>query len=150
MGRPRKNPELPLPPPETLGDRLRAQRVQLGLTQLQLAEALGVAERAVQNYEQDRNAIRMVVLERLGRIGFNIDDLVYGTDRGELDAEDRALWDRAEAWADIYCVDENNRPLPNLAKYQRITTMYRWLKTAQGDEAEIEARLNQMTPPRAA
>lgn len=150
MGRPRKNPEFPPPPPETLGDRLRAARTRLGLTQVQLAQALGVADRAVQNYEQDRNAIRMSVLERLGRIGFDIQYLVYGNEHAELSASDQALWERVVDWANTNCVDEENRPLPEAAKYQRMTTLYRWLKGAQGDPAEVADRLQRMSASRAA
>lgn len=145
LGRPRKNPAYPPPPAETLGDRLRAERARLGYTQVQLAEALGVAERAIKNYEQDRNAIRMLILEKLGRLGFDIDFLIFGNDRPKLEPLDEQLWDRLVAWADANCVDEKKQPLNAYAKYQRITTLYRWLKSADGDGADVEARLEALS-----
>lgn len=150
MGRPRKNPEFPPPPPETLGDRLRAERSRLGFTQVQLAEALKVAERAVQNYEQDRNAIRMAVLERLGRLGFDIDFLVFGNERNHLGALDQALFNRIVTWVSTNCVDEKNQPLDDLARYQQITRLYRWLRSTNCDEAEVEERLQRFSASRAA
>lgn len=150
MGRPRKNPDFPPPPPETLGDRLRAERSRLGFTQVQLAEALEVAERAVQNYEQDRNAIRMAVLERLGRLGFDIDFLVFGNERNNLGPLDQGLFDRIVAWVNTNCVDERNQPLDDLARYQQVTRLYRWFKSANCDRAEVEERLQRLTRSRVA
>lgn len=128
-----------------MGDRLRAERARLGYTQVQLAQALDVAESAIKNYEQDRNAIRMLILEKLGRLGFDIDFLIYGNDRLKLEPLDQQLWDRLVAWADAHYVDEKNQPLNAYAKYQRIMTLYRWLKSAEGDGVDVEARLESLS-----
>jgi transcriptional regulator with XRE-family HTH domain len=150
VGRPRKNPDLPLPPPETLGERLRAERERLGLTQVELASALEIAERAVQNYEQDRNAIRMSVLERLRKIGIDVDFVVYGRDPEALEPLDQALWDRVVAWSDANSRDADGRPLNDYARYQRITLVYRWLRGCKDDQAEFEERLSKLPGSKAA
>jgi transcriptional regulator with XRE-family HTH domain len=124
--------------------------MQLGFTQAQLAKALGVAERAIQNYEQDHSAIQMRLLERLGGLGFDIVFLVFGNDRAQLDALDQALWDRVVAWANANCLDEKGQPLHEFARFQRISHVYRWLKNAGVSESEVEERLHRMSGARAA
>src|SRR4051812_13473120 len=98
VGRPRKNPEFPAPPPETLGARLRAERVRLGLTQEQLADSLGVALSALQNYEQDKNSLKSPVLERLRKAKIDVEYVVYGRDPEALEPLDAGLWKRVKAW----------------------------------------------------
>jgi transcriptional regulator with XRE-family HTH domain len=149
-GRPRKNPEFPLPPPETLGERLREERVRLGLTQEQLAGQLGIALSALQNYEQDRNSIKSPVLERLRRAKVDVEYVVYGRDPEALEPLDADLWDRVKAWDAANPNDADGKPLNEYFRYQRITLFYRWLRDGRGDEAELEEQLRKLQGAKAA
>jgi transcriptional regulator with XRE-family HTH domain len=150
VGRPRKNPEFPEPPPETLGARLRAERVRLGLTQEQLADALGVALSALQNYEQDRNSLKSPVLERLRKVKIDVEYVVYGRDPEALEPLDTGLWKRVKAWDAANPNDADGNPLNEYFRYQRITLLYRWLKDGNSDQADFEERLERLTRNRAA
>lgn len=97
-GRPRKNPEFPLPPPETAGERLAAERRRLGLTQEELAGILDVAHSAVQKWEQGRNSIKTPVLHAMREAKIDVNFVVYGKDREALEPLDAALWERVKAW----------------------------------------------------
>ncbi|TXH00091.1 MAG: XRE family transcriptional regulator [Nevskiaceae bacterium] len=124
----RKCYEFPTPTQDTVGDRLRARRLQLGFTQAALAEAIGVSERAVQKYEDNGTAIRTSLLVQLARLGFDIDLLVFGVNHPELSEADKELWDRVVAWGDESLVDEKNRPHSDYFRYQLMAKFFRWLK----------------------
>ena len=49
----------------SMGERIRQRREALGMTRLELAEALGVSRSAVGNYETDISAPKEEVLQRL-------------------------------------------------------------------------------------
>jgi len=149
-GRPRKNPEFPLPPPETLGERLRAERTRLGLTQGELADAVGVALSALQNYEQDRNSIKSPVLERLRRAKIDVEYVVYGRDPEALEPLDADLWERVKAWDAANANHADGKPLNEYFRYQRVTLFYRWLRAGTGSEAELEVRLSKLLGRKAA
>lgn len=144
VGRPRKNPEFPPPPPGTLGERLRAERTRLGLTQEQLAEALGVALSAFQNYEQDRNSLKAPVLKRLREAQIDVEYVVYGRDTAALEPLDLDLWERVKEWDAANPTDANGKPLNEYFRFQRITLFYRWLRESPGSQDELEERLNQL------
>ncbi|TDP74753.1 helix-turn-helix domain-containing protein [Roseateles toxinivorans] len=149
-GRPRKNPEFPPPPPETLGERLRDERVRLGLTQEHLAEILGVALSALQNYEQGRNTLKTPVLERLRRAKVDVDYVVYGRDAAALEPLDADLWERVKAWDAANPNDADGKPLNEYSRYQRVTLFYRWLREDSGSQGEVEERLSKLLRSRAA
>ena len=149
-GRPRKNPEFPLPPPETLGERLRAERLRLGQTQEELASQLGIALSALQNYEQDRNSIKSPVLERLRRAKVDVEYVVYGRDPEALEPLDADLWERVKAWDAANPSDADGRQLNEYFRYQRITLFYRWLREGTRDKAELEEQLSKLLGAKAA
>lgn len=49
----------------SIGSRIKERREELGLTQLQLAEALGVTSGAISNYETDSNSPKASILYRV-------------------------------------------------------------------------------------
>ena len=51
----------------SFGQRLRQRRRELGISQGELAKALGVSLSAVSNYENGQNAMREDVLLQIGR-----------------------------------------------------------------------------------
>lgn len=53
---------------ETLGERIRARRDYLGLTQQELADAFGCARETISNWEHGRRGIDAIDLIRLARI----------------------------------------------------------------------------------
>lgn len=149
-GRPRRNPEFPPPPPETLGERLKAERTRLGLTQEELARQLRVALSALQNYEQDRSSIKTPVLERMRKAKIDVDYVVFGRDAAASEPLDAALWDRVKAWDATNPNDADGKPLNEYFRYQRITLLYRWLRDERGSEVELDERLSQLTGAKAA
>lgn len=52
---------------EHIGDRIRRRRVELGITQEELAAALGVSYQQIQKYEAGSNRISAVYLHRIAR-----------------------------------------------------------------------------------
>ena len=50
---------------ETLGQRIRAQRIRLGMTQEELAEATFIPKPTISNYENDRIDIKSSVIAEL-------------------------------------------------------------------------------------
>ena len=53
---------------ETLGQRIRAQRIRLGMTQEELAEALYVEKSIISNYENDKKEMRASGLAELAKV----------------------------------------------------------------------------------
>ena len=149
-GRPRKHPEFPLPPPETLGARLAAERRRLGVTQEELAKSLGIAPTALRNYEQDRTTIKTSVLDRMRRASIDVEFVVFGRDREALEPLDADLWKRVKAWDLANPNDVEGKPLNEYYRYQRVTLLYRWLRSKPHGEADIEERLNKFVGARAA
>lgn len=132
-GRPRRNPEFPPPPPETLGARLASERRRIGLTQQQLADALGVALSNLRNYEQDRNSLRSALIERMRNLRIDVDYVIFGRDPAALGPIDAALWDWVKAWDAKNSKDAEGNELNEYARYQRITLFYRWLHEGRGE-----------------
>lgn len=72
---------------QQIGERIRLRRTELGLTQDQLAAALGVSYQQVQKYENGANRISAVRLWQIGRrlevpVGWFFDEL-EGTGGGD-------------------------------------------------------------------
>ena len=124
--------------------------MRLGLTQEQLAETLGVALSALQNYEQDRNSLKAPVLKRLREAQVDVEYVVYGRDAEALEPLDLDLWERVKSWDAANPLDADGKPLNEYFRYQRITLFYRWLRENPAGQGEIEERLNQMLRSRAA
>jgi DNA-binding XRE family transcriptional regulator len=55
-------PEYSFVPEFTLGDRLRRSREAVGLTQVELADAIGISQRSVSNYEADVTVPNLLTL----------------------------------------------------------------------------------------
>jgi len=63
-----------------LGERIRARRVEKGLTQQQLADRIGKGVGSVSRYERDEFEPRSAVLRRLAEaLGCSVDFLITGT-----------------------------------------------------------------------
>jgi len=86
------------------GDRLRAQRKSLGLTQEMLAAHLDVAVRSVKGYEAGSTTVASDVIYRMMAIGIDIGRLFYGpSGDSNLDRPpriDHVALDRAITWVD--------------------------------------------------
>jgi transcriptional regulator with XRE-family HTH domain len=150
VGRPRKNPEFPLPPPETVGERLAAERRRLGLSQEDLAGQLGIAYSALQKYEQGRNTIKTTVLDLMRKAQIDVEYVVYGRDPEALEPLDAGLWERVKAWDAANPNDADGNLLNEYARFQRITLFYRWLRAGTGNYADLESQLSQLAGLKAA
>lgn len=53
---------------ETLGQRIRAQRIRLGMTQEELAKATFIPKPTISNYENDRIDIKSSVIAELAKV----------------------------------------------------------------------------------
>lgn len=71
----------------SIGDRLRQVREDLGLSQPQMAEALGMPFGTYQAYEQDRSAQKASMLARLAERGIDLNWLLTG--RGPMHVSSR-------------------------------------------------------------
>ena len=70
----------------TLGQRLRARRQTLKLTQQELAEALGLTPQHISAIEQEKRAPSLPALAKLAtELGVTIDYLVVGKEGGVSD-----------------------------------------------------------------
>ncbi|EER62090.1 transcriptional regulator, XRE family [Acidovorax delafieldii 2AN] len=64
----------------TLGERIAAQRQACGITQVQLAEVLGVSQQTVQAYEVGRRRIQVAALPTVARtLSLSLEEL-FGED----------------------------------------------------------------------
>ena len=82
---------------KTIGDRIKEKRKEMGLTQLQLAERLGVTDRAVSKWEQNEGNPDFGILPALAStLGMTLDFLISGIEPAvnldDMDAEKRALY----------------------------------------------------------
>jgi len=142
--------EKPADPPEllrTLGQRLKAERSRLGLTQVELARIVEVTERAIQQYELGKNTIRMDILYKMDEVGLNVDFLLFG-DRGHMQY-DPVIWDRVNRWADNACRDRDGNPFPEPVRQQRVLRAYEHVVRGRTPE-EVRERLEQLNASRAA
>ena len=63
---------------ETLGQRIRAQRIRLGMTQEELAEALFVEKSTLSYYETDKKEMRASCLAEIARALYTTPDYLLG------------------------------------------------------------------------
>ena len=142
--------EKPAEPPEllrTLGQRLKAERSRLGLTQVELARIVGVSDRAIQHYEIGKNTIRMDILYKMDEVGLNIDFLLFGErDRLQYDV---VIWERVNRWADDACRDRDGNPFPEPVRQQRALRAYEHVVRGRTPE-EVQERIDQLRNWRAA
>lgn len=95
-----KSPTITLGTPGTLGQRLAEFRKAAGLTQVQLAEAIGSTQRAISYYENDGGYPPVPVVAQLAEaLGVSADDLLgvgglprRAAARASENAETRRLW----------------------------------------------------------
>lgn len=81
------------------GERLRAERQRLHLTQERMAEVGGVRKNTQCLYEAGRNAPDAEYLQRLQEIGLDIHFLFYGErNRTSLGPDEQALFTMYESW----------------------------------------------------
>lgn len=72
---------------ETFGERLKSLRVDAGLCQQQLAEAIGITRSGYQMIENGRNGKKLAYLPRIAKtLGCQIDDLFPEMDAPEAEA----------------------------------------------------------------
>lgn len=63
---------------ETIGDRLRAERMRLKLTQLQVSEVAGITVQTQRKYESAKRYPDASYLESIASIGFDVNYIIVG------------------------------------------------------------------------
>ena len=63
---------------ETLGQRIRAQRIRLGMTQEELAERLYMKKSTISYYETDKKEMRASCLAEIARVLYTTPDYLLG------------------------------------------------------------------------
>ena len=114
----------------SFGQRLRERRIELGMSQAELAKALGVSLSAVSNYENGQNAMREDALLRLFRV---------------LDVDANYLYQDADLGQGFACsVEERGLVM----KYRSLSALGRQtLHTVAGALAEYQTDLEAALPP---
>lgn len=113
----------------SFGKRLRERRIELGISQSELARMLGVSSAAVSNYESGQNAMREDVLLRLFRV---------------LDIDPNYLYqDSITARGFICSVDERSL----VTKYRALTSVGRQAMHSMADAlGEYQSDLEEALP----
>ncbi len=114
----------------SFGQRLRERRIELGMSQAELAKALGVSLSAVSNYENGQNAMREDALLRLFRV---------------LDVDANYLYQDADLGRGFACsVEERGLVM----KYRALSALGRQtLHTVAGALADYQTDLEAALPP---
>ena len=71
---------------ETMGQRIKAQRIRIGLTQEQLAEAMCVPKSTISAYENDKVDIKSSVVDELSKHLFTSPNYLHGYKEGQEQA----------------------------------------------------------------
>ena len=67
----------PLTPPKEIGARLASFRKEAGMSQAQLAQALGITQRSISFYEREANYIPSTLLPRMAEIlGVSVENII--------------------------------------------------------------------------
>ena len=113
----------------------------MDLTQVSLAEKVGITDRAIQHYELGKSTIRLDILYKMREVGIDIDYLLFGG----LDSirYDPVLWERVNRWADDACRDRHGRPFAEPIRQQRVLRAYDHVSRGRTPE-EVEERLAQL------
>jgi transcriptional regulator with XRE-family HTH domain len=93
-----------------IGERLRAERERLGLTQQGLAEKLGVQRQALVLYEAGERTPTAEKLADLDRAGADVNFVVTGRRSGELDPPHKQELELAMATVLLLCQGAPKRP----------------------------------------
>lgn len=95
-----------------LGQRLRKERKRLGLTQVQLADHLGVSRRTILNHESESFPVPLEVLNQLDQLGADCFYLLYGRRFAEFSVPlDKDLLERILGQAKVQCLDQSGKKL---------------------------------------
>lgn len=95
-----------------LGQRLRDERKRLGLTQVQLADHLGVSRRTILNHESEVFPVPLEVLNQLDQLGADCFYLLYGRRFAEFSVPlDKDLLERILGQAKVQCLDQSGKKL---------------------------------------
>lgn len=97
----------------TFGENLRAARLGAGLSQKQLAEAVGAKHNSVSNWENGVNSPSNATIEKLCQVLGTRPDVLFGTQIGE-DEFTYALFGEAQA-----LTPENKKKLLEMARFFR-------------------------------
>jgi transcriptional regulator with XRE-family HTH domain len=89
----------------SLGERLVELRSELGMTQIELADCLGITSRTIRGYETGTTTIPTDTLYRMMEIGIDVPYLLFGqrtlfANRGNTTHVDDELLKRAIEWVD--------------------------------------------------
>ena len=76
---------------ETLGQRIRAQRIRLGMTQEELAERLYMKKSTISYYETDKKEMRASCLAEIARALYTTPDYLLGFEEEKDPFEKEAL-----------------------------------------------------------
>lgn len=96
----------------SFGTRLKARREQLGITQPQLAEMLGVSKGAIGNYETDANSPKATILFKVFDVLKCDANYLFQDEMKELTAEDSATPDEMENLVKKYrALDKHGREM---------------------------------------
>ena len=76
---------------ETLGQRIRAQRIRLGMTQEELAERLYVKKSTISYYETDKKEMRVSCLAEIARALYTTPDYLLGFEEKQDSFEAEAM-----------------------------------------------------------
>lgn len=99
--RPRRRTFFRIDPAALTGSRLAVARKSVGLSQRQLAEALGVSVRTIQNYEAGRSVPFRHLAALEGLLGRSSAWLLYGREDAEADELLTGLRDQRELLEEI-------------------------------------------------
>ena len=132
----------------TLGDRLRSERVRLGLTQETLADRTGISTRSIAGYELGTTTIRQDFIYRLENVGIDMAYVLFGDGTEGSAVVDDELFERVNRWADVSCREPDGTPIPDWERLQRVARAYRWLASSR-DKKELEERFAQLPAVRA-
>ena len=133
----------------SLGERLKAERARLGLTQDALAERINVTGRSIAGYELGTTTIRQDIMYRLAKAGVDMPYVLFGDGQEGVAKVDPLLFKRVSRWADVACRDRHGNPLPAWERIQHVMRAYRWLASSSSLE-ELEERISNLPPARAA
>lgn len=110
-----------------LGERLRAERERLGLTQEELATRLGIARKTVINHENDAHSVPLEYVDQLGQLGADCHFLLFGRRFAEYSgAPDPDILQQVLEWAETLCKDRKGKPfsLKHTARFMSMAYIY--------------------------
>ena len=128
---------------KTLGTRLKKERHRLGLTQEDVATAVGVTNISVYQFEKGKRLPHFKYLLGLRSIGFSLQFLIYGEHRAIVPGDkfvDAELASEIYRLVDRYAVDGKGRSLHvdnRVALFDELVAMAINLRRSEVDMAKI-------------